>query len=47
MLYKLNKIKWSHQVTLTIDNITTNNKLSCNNFKILKLIKENCKISCI
>ena len=29
MLYKLNKIKWSHLLTLTIDN-----KLSSNDFKI-------------
>ena len=33
MLYKLNKIKWSHLATLTINN-KIDNKLSCNNFKI-------------
>ena len=31
MLYKLNKIKWSQLPILAID---TDNKLSCNDFKI-------------
>ena len=38
MLYKFNKIKWSHLTILTINNIT-DNELSCDDFKIWKLVE--------
>ena len=45
MLHKFNKIKLSHLPVLKI--IDNDNELSYNNFKIWKLVEENCKIWCI